>query len=87
MQTVMEFTHPDGNTIPVLLPARSVLIMTGESRYVWSHSIPARKSDILPLSLVKALHCDDINNETASARKQIDDASILIENLTFQGQC
>ncbi len=51
----MEFSHPDGRTIPVFLPARSVLVMTGESRYVWTHSIPARKSDVLPVSVVSNL--------------------------------
>ena len=51
----MEFCHPDGRTIPVLLPPRSVLIMTGESRYVWSHAIPPRKSDVLPVSVLDAL--------------------------------
>ena len=51
----MEFCHPDGRTIPVLLPPRSVLIMTGESRYVWSHAIPPRKSDVLPVSVLETL--------------------------------
>ena len=51
----MEFCHPDGRTVPVLLPPRSVLIMTGESRYIWSHAIPPRKSDVLPVSVLRTL--------------------------------
>ncbi|XP_060572353.1 alkylated DNA repair protein alkB homolog 8-like isoform X2 [Ruditapes philippinarum] len=49
-QVLMEFRHPDGRHLSVLLPPRSVLIMTGESRYVWSHGITPRKSDIVPLA-------------------------------------
>ncbi|XP_041360142.1 alkylated DNA repair protein alkB homolog 8-like [Gigantopelta aegis] len=47
-QTVMDFRHPDGRHLSVLLPARSLLVMTGESRYTWSHGITPRKSDITP---------------------------------------
>ncbi|OPL21230.1 hypothetical protein AM593_06724, partial [Mytilus galloprovincialis] len=46
-QIVMEFSHPGGQQISVLLPRRSLLIMTGESRYLWSHCITPRKSDII----------------------------------------
>ncbi|CAG2250544.1 ALKBH8 [Mytilus edulis] len=46
-QIVMEFSHPGGQQISVLLPRRSLLIMTGESRYLWSHGITPRKSDII----------------------------------------
>jgi len=31
----------------IMLPPRSAYIMTGESRYKWTHSIPARKSDLV----------------------------------------
>ncbi|KAB0370737.1 hypothetical protein FD755_017146 [Muntiacus reevesi] len=34
---VMDFKHPDGMTVPVMLPRRSLLVMTGESRYLWTH--------------------------------------------------
>lgn len=44
----MDFHHPDGRQLSVLLPPRSLLIMTTESRYVWSHGITPRKSDIVP---------------------------------------
>lgn len=33
----MDFRHPDGMKVPVFLSRRSLLIMTGESRYLWSH--------------------------------------------------
>lgn len=36
-QVTMEFRHPDGRHVPVVLPRRSLLVMTGESRYLWSH--------------------------------------------------
>ena len=37
----MEFRHPDGRHVSVILPRRSLLVMTGESRYLWSHgSVP-----------------------------------------------
>ena len=44
----MEFRHPDGRLLSVLLPPNSLLIMTGESRFVWSHGITPRKYDIVP---------------------------------------
>jgi hypothetical protein len=45
LMSVMEFTK--GSTkIPLLLPQRSLLILTDEARYKWKHSIPARKSNI-----------------------------------------
>ncbi|XP_075905974.1 tRNA (carboxymethyluridine(34)-5-O)-methyltransferase alkbh8 isoform X2 [Nelusetta ayraudi] len=47
-QTVMEFRHPDGRLVPVLLPGRSLLLMKGESRYLWSHGITPRKFDTVP---------------------------------------
>ncbi|XP_022795895.1 alkylated DNA repair protein alkB homolog 8-like [Stylophora pistillata] len=46
-QVTMEFRHPDGRHVPVVLPRRSLLVMTGESRYLWSHGITPRKYDII----------------------------------------
>ncbi|KAK4887269.1 hypothetical protein RN001_003540 [Aquatica leii] len=45
---VMEFRQDNGSTIPVLLKQRSMLIMSGESRYNWTHGITPRKMDIIP---------------------------------------
>lgn len=37
LQTVMEFRHPDGRLVALVLPGRSLLVMKGESRYLWTH--------------------------------------------------
>ncbi|XP_076002681.1 tRNA (carboxymethyluridine(34)-5-O)-methyltransferase alkbh8 isoform X2 [Genypterus blacodes] len=47
-KVVMEFRHPDGCVAPVLLPRRSLLVMKGESRYLWSHGITPRQFDMVP---------------------------------------
>ncbi|XP_076590483.1 tRNA (carboxymethyluridine(34)-5-O)-methyltransferase alkbh8 [Chaetodon auriga] len=47
-QTVMEFRHPDGRLVAVLLPGRSLLVMKAESRYLWTHGITPRKFDMVP---------------------------------------
>ncbi|XP_061576269.1 alkylated DNA repair protein alkB homolog 8 [Cololabis saira] len=47
-KTVMEFRHPDGRVVPVVLPGRSLLVMKGESRYLWTHGITPRKFDMVP---------------------------------------
>ncbi|XP_047121255.1 alkylated DNA repair protein alkB homolog 8 [Schistocerca piceifrons] len=44
---VMEFEHVDGRSTSVLLPQRSLLIMSGEARYAWKHGITPRKTDII----------------------------------------
>lgn len=43
---IMNFKKEDRN-INVLLPARSLLIMTGEARYAWTHGICPRHSDVI----------------------------------------
>lgn len=37
LKTVMDFRHPDGRSVSVLLPERSLLVMKGESRFLWTH--------------------------------------------------
>uniref|UniRef100_A0AAA9S070 tRNA (carboxymethyluridine(34)-5-O)-methyltransferase ALKBH8 n=1 Tax=Bos taurus TaxID=9913 RepID=A0AAA9S070_BOVIN len=49
-EIVMDFKHPDGMTVPVMLPCRSLLVMTGESRYLWTHGITPRKFDTVQAS-------------------------------------
>uniref|UniRef100_A0AAG5DN45 Fe2OG dioxygenase domain-containing protein n=1 Tax=Anopheles atroparvus TaxID=41427 RepID=A0AAG5DN45_ANOAO len=45
----MEFKHPSsGRQCCVDLPARSLLVMSGESRYDWTHGITPRKMDTIP---------------------------------------
>lgn len=41
----MDFRHPDGRKVPVFLQRRSLLIMAGEARYLWTHGIAARQFD------------------------------------------
>ena len=38
----MEFRHPGGRKVPVFLQRRSLLVMTGESRYLWAHGYVGR---------------------------------------------
>jgi alkylated DNA repair dioxygenase AlkB len=47
-QCVMELSAPDTHE-PVLLPlpARSLLVLSGEARTRWAHAIPGRKSDMI----------------------------------------
>lgn len=45
---VMQFAHPQsGEKQEILLQERSLIVITGEARYEWTHSIPARKADII----------------------------------------
>ncbi|KAB0798894.1 hypothetical protein PPYR_06774 [Photinus pyralis] len=46
---IMEFRHDNGMHIPIFLKRRSLLIMSGESRYNWTHGITPRKTDIVSL--------------------------------------
>jgi ubiquinone/menaquinone biosynthesis C-methylase UbiE len=36
---------PTSTVLNVVLPRRSLLVLRGEARYAWAHSIPARKTD------------------------------------------
>ncbi|KFQ29683.1 Alkylated DNA repair protein alkB 8, partial [Mesitornis unicolor] len=47
---VMDFKHPDGRTAAVMLPRCSLLVMAGESRYLWTHGITPRKYDVIQAS-------------------------------------
>uniref|UniRef100_A0A8B9E4Y9 tRNA (carboxymethyluridine(34)-5-O)-methyltransferase ALKBH8 n=1 Tax=Anser cygnoides TaxID=8845 RepID=A0A8B9E4Y9_ANSCY len=49
-EIVMDFKHPDGHTVAVMLPRCSLLVMSGESRYLWTHGITPRKYDIIQAS-------------------------------------
>ncbi|XP_010222821.1 PREDICTED: alkylated DNA repair protein alkB homolog 8 [Tinamus guttatus] len=49
-EIVMDFKHPDGHTVAVMLPRRSLLVMSGESRYLWTHGITPRKYDVIQAS-------------------------------------
>lgn len=45
--TVMEFCHPDGKIgrKKVFVPRRSLLALTGDARYLWTHGITPRTTD------------------------------------------
>nr|XP_037286795.1 LOW QUALITY PROTEIN: alkylated DNA repair protein alkB homolog 8-like [Rhipicephalus microplus] len=47
---VMNFRHSDGRQAAQVLPPRSALILSGDSRYVWTHGIASRKFDVVPRS-------------------------------------
>lgn len=47
---VMNFRHPDGRQVAQVLPPCSALILSGDSRYMWSHGIASRKFDVVPRS-------------------------------------
>lgn len=52
----MDFRHSQqGKHLSVFLPRRSLLVMTGESRYHWTHGITQRKSDIIAVGEGKGL--------------------------------
>ena len=43
---IMEFTHVETREkIPVLLEARSLVVLSGDARYHWQHAIAPRKTD------------------------------------------
>ena len=46
----MDFKSPDGAHFPVLLPRRSLVVLTGAARYQFTHAITPRKSDVVPAS-------------------------------------
>ncbi len=49
--TVMDFHSPDGGpSRPVLLPRRSLMVMSGEARYKYAHGIASRVSDVIPVT-------------------------------------
>lgn len=44
---VMDFRDISGRKIPVFLPRRSLALMSGESRYGWTHGIASRMHDVV----------------------------------------
>ncbi|XP_073439120.1 tRNA (carboxymethyluridine(34)-5-O)-methyltransferase ALKBH8 isoform X2 [Dendrobates tinctorius] len=49
-EIVMDFRHPDGTSVSVKVPPRSLLVMSGEARYLWTHGITPRKFDVVQVS-------------------------------------
>ncbi|CAO2636252.1 Alkylated DNA repair protein alkB homolog 8 [Lemmus lemmus] len=69
-EIVMDFKHPEGVTVQVMLPRRSLLVMTGESRYLWTHGITPRKFDTVQASeqFKGGIITSDIGDLTLSKR-------------------
>lgn len=44
---LFEMRHPVGNVYTLLLKPRSLLTLTGESRYQWTHGIKPKKTDVV----------------------------------------
>tara|TARA_B100000780_G_C21100143_1_gene443938 strand:- start:492 stop:1784 length:1293 start_codon:yes stop_codon:yes gene_type:complete len=45
---VMSFVHSiDGRRVDLVLPPRSLLILKNEARYIWTHQIPPRSTDVI----------------------------------------
>ncbi|XP_072941626.1 tRNA (carboxymethyluridine(34)-5-O)-methyltransferase ALKBH8 [Epargyreus clarus] len=42
---VMDWRHHSGKYVPIVLPAKSILVMQGEARYDWQHGIQSRTWD------------------------------------------
>ena len=43
----MDFKHPEGAHKSLVLPRRSLVVLTGEARYLWTHGITPRKKDYI----------------------------------------
>jgi len=78
----MEFRGPKGKQIPVWLPPRSLLVMTGEARYCWSHGITPRHCDTVPHSVLGVEH--GLEGLTLAHR---DTRVSLTYRKTFRGPC
>ncbi|XP_053564534.1 alkylated DNA repair protein alkB homolog 8 isoform X2 [Bombina bombina] len=69
-EIVMDFKHPNGFTTSVMLPRRSLLVMSGESRYLWTHGITPRKFDVVQVSEKNTIGtiCGNIEELTLNKR-------------------
>jgi alkylated DNA repair protein alkB family protein 8 len=55
-QIVLEMRHPDNTIANILLTPRSLLVLQGESRYLWTHGISCRKTDLVNGVLLERGH-------------------------------
>ncbi|OCT93216.1 alkylated DNA repair protein alkB homolog 8 isoform X1 [Xenopus laevis] len=69
-EIVMDFKHPDGSVVSVMLPRRSLLIMSGESRYLWTHGITPRKFDVIQVSERQTVGTVSENSEALTLNKR-----------------
>ena len=70
----MDFRHPDGRKIAVFLQRRSLLVMTGESRYLWTHGIAARQFDEVHSEMPGFRNCQ---STASQSRTRASTATIL----------
>lgn len=70
----MDFRHPDGRKIAVFLQRRSLLVMAGESRYLWTHGIAARQFDEVHSEMPGFRNCQ---STASQSRARASTATIL----------
>lgn len=74
---VMEFRNPQSSEhLQVLLPRRSLLVMSGEARYGWTHGITPRMSDVIKL-----------NEHVTVVRRQLSRVSFTFRKLKLPPSC
>eukprot|EP00731_Ephydatia_muelleri_P030650 Em0022g164a len=76
ISTVMDFADPDRRKVSVFVPPRSLLIMKGESRYLWSHGIVARKFDSVHPNMAGYSFHDTRCSETDATRTSCADSAL-----------
>jgi alkylated DNA repair protein alkB homolog 8 len=64
----MDFRHPDGvRRAAVWLPRRSLVTMTGDARYAWTHGIAGRKTDTAITAAAVAAMEGESSSSTSSS--------------------
>ncbi|XP_045763065.1 alkylated DNA repair protein alkB homolog 8 [Maniola jurtina] len=85
---VMEWRHHSGKYVPLVLPARSLLVMQGEARYDWQHGIQPRTWD--PIIEVRTQTNTDTNSLIRVVTSDVTQRQTRI-SLTFRstrhGEC
>jgi alkylated DNA repair protein alkB homolog 8 len=68
----MDFRHPDGvRRAAVWLPRRSLVTMTGDARYAWTHGIAGRKTDTVIAAAAAAAEGESNSNNSSSSSKVV----------------
>lgn len=81
---IMDWKHHSGKYIPIVVPARSLLVMQGEARYDWQHGIQPRLQDpIIELRQKDNQQIRIITNETVQRKTRIS----LTFRKTRKGKC
>ncbi|XP_041973231.1 alkylated DNA repair protein alkB homolog 8 [Aricia agestis] len=83
-QVVMDWKRHSGEYIPVVVPARSLLIMTGEARYDWQHGIQPRTWD--PIIEKRLLDKEEVKVITSDTEPRGTRISLTFRK-TRQGPC